>query len=480
MAEPGFMIAAAGSGSGKTFITCGLLRLLSRKGLRVHSFKCGPDYIDPMFHTRILGISSHNLDPYFTAPEMLRYLYGKGSGERDLAVVEGVMGYYDGIGGASETGSSYELALVLGLPVVLVVSCRGMSVSAAAIVKGFLEFKQPSQIAGVILNQISEKVYAGVRQVVEESCGIPVLGYVPVKKAFAVESRHLGLVTPDQVQDLQARVDGLADVLEETLDLPRLLELAGSGGTAAGGNLAGCGGTAAGANLAGSGGTVAGKGPAGIWSWDRSLPPTRVAVARDEAFCFFYQDNLDLLQALGAQLLFFSPLRDRELPKGAQALLLPGGYPELYARPLSENRAMLESVRRAVMGGMPTVAECGGFLYLHEALEDDKGQFWQMAGVIPAKAFRTGRLGRFGYIEVTAKKDQLLLAAGDSIRSHEFHYWDSESCGTDCHARKASRQQEWDCVHGSDTLYAGFPHIYFYAHPESAVRLLQKAAEYGK
>lgn len=458
MSDAGFMIAAAGSGSGKTFLTCGLLRLFSRKGMRVHSFKCGPDYIDPMFHTRILGVSSRNLDPYFTDPAMLRYLYEKRKGERDLAVVEGVMGYYDGIGAAAETGSSYELASVLGLPVVLVVSCRGMSVSAAAIVKGFLEFKQPSQIAGVILNQISEKVYAGVRQVIEERCGLPVLGYVPVKKEFAVESRHLGLVTPDQVQDLQSRVDGLADVLEQTFDLPRLLRVAGRRGTAADES----------------------RDAAADESRGEFLPPTRIAVARDEAFCFFYQDNLDLLEALGAQLLFFSPLHDRELPAGAQALLLPGGYPELYARPLSENYTMLEAVRRAVAGGMPTLAECGGFLYLHEQLEDDKGKFWHMAGVIPAKAFRTGRLGRFGYIEVTAKKDQLLLAAGDSIRSHEFHYWDSESCGADCHAQKASRQQEWDCVHGSDTLYAGFPHIYFYAHPESAVRLIRKAAEYGK
>lgn len=203
-------------------------------------------------------------------------------------------------------------------------------------------------------------------------------------------------------------------------------------------------------------------------------------MARDEAFCFLYQDNLELLEALGAELLFFSPLRDQTLSEHIHALILPGGYPELYAEDLSRNRTMLRAVREAVDGGMPTLAECGGFLYLHDQLEDDKGTFWPMAGVIPAKAFRTAKLGRFGYVEITAGTDQLLLAKGESIRSHEFHYWDSESCGTDCHARKASGQQEWDCVHGSDTLYAGFPHIYFYGNPNAAVRLMEKAAEYAK
>ncbi len=455
------MLAAAGSGSGKTFITCGLLRLLTRHGLRMQSFKCGPDYIDPMFHTRVLGISSRNLDPYFTDSKMLSYLYAKGSRERDLAVVEGVMGYYDGIGGASEAGSSYELASVLGLPVILIVSCRGMSVSAAAIVKGFLDFRQPSRIAGVILNQISEKVYDGVRKVIEESCGIPVLGYVPVKKEFAIASRHLGLGTPDRIENLQARVDGLADVLEQTLELPGLLAIAAGAGQSRIGS---------------------GKLPPAL---EKALNhagkrPVRIAVAKDEAFCFLYQDNLELLEELGAELLYFSPLRDRTMPKKVQALILPGGYPELYADVLSSNRTMLDSVRRAVESGMPTLAECGGFLYLHEQLEDESGQFRPMAGVIRARAFRTGKLGRFGYIEVTARKDQLLLAAGEIIRSHEFHYWDSENCGSDCHAKKASRQQEWDCVHGSDTLYAGFPHIYFYANPDAAVRLVRKAAEYAE
>lgn len=451
------MIAAAGSGSGKTFITCGLLRLLARKGLRVHSFKCGPDYIDPMFHSRILGIPCRNLDPYFTDGETLRYLYARGQEERDIAVVEGVMGYYDGIGGTREAGSSYELAQTLDMPAILVVSCKGMSVSAAAVVKGFLEYKERSGIAGILLNQVSERIYPGLRDVVEKNCGVPVIGYVPVKKEIAVESRHLGLVTPDQVADLQERIDSLADVLEQTLDLERLLVISGQ--------------------------MAEPDVPALLPGWNperMTQAHGTIAVARDEAFCFLYQDNLTLLEELGMELVFFSPLRDARLPEGICGLILPGGYPELYASRLSGNETMRSSIKSAVTGGLPTLAECGGFLYLHDSLEDGEGKDYPMAGVISGRAYRTGRLLRFGYIELTAARDQMLLGTGESIRSHEFHYWESENCGDGCHARKASGLGEWDCVHGGENLYAGFPHIYFYANREAAVRLVQRCVRFNQ
>lgn len=464
MGQRGFMIAAAGSGSGKTFITCGLLRLLLRRGLRVHSFKCGPDYIDPMFHGRILGIPCRNLDPYFTDGDTLRYLYARGQKERDIAVVEGVMGYYDGIGGTSEAGSSYELAQTLHMPVILVVSCKGMSVSAAAVVKGFLEYKAASGIAGVILNQVSERIYPGLREVIEQACGVPVIGYVPVKKEIAVESRHLGLVTPDQVTDLQGRIDSLADVLEQTLDVERLLKISNQ---------------MEGFEVPH---VLPGWSPEEIQEKIPGIRETcgKIAVARDEAFCFLYQDNLTLLEELGMELVFFSPLRDARLPEGICGLILPGGYPELYARQLSGNVTMRDSVKAAVTAGLPALAECGGFLYLHDSLEDGGGQAYPMAGVIAGRAYRTGRLRRFGYIELTASKDQMLLGAGESIRSHEFHYWESENCGTDCQARKASGLGAWDCVHGGENLYAGFPHIYFYGNRETAVRLVQRCVSFGR
>ena len=463
MAANGFMIAAAGSGSGKTLITCGLLRLLTRRGMKVHSFKCGPDYIDPMFHSRILGVPCRNLDPYFTDGETIRYLYSRNQEERDLAVVEGVMGYYDGIGGTSEAGSSYELAQAAALPVILVVSCKGMSLSAAAVIKGFLDFRKPSGIRGVILNQVSARIFPGLKKTVEESCGIPVVGYVPVKKEAAVESRHLGLVTPDQVDDLQQRIDSLADVLAETLDVEMLLEIGKRAGMQ---DYMPC------SPLSRTCKQM------GIDLESMKKRQVRIAVAKDEAFCFLYEDNLNLLKELGARLVYFSPLRDLSVPDGVSGLILPGGYPELYAAQLSQNSSMLKSVKKAVAGGMPTLAECGGFLYLHESLEDDKKERYPMAGVIAGRAYRTERLGRFGYIELTAKHEQLLFPAGSGIRAHEFHYWDSENCGADCRAVKASGQGQWDCVHGSDYLYAGFPHIYFYGNIPAAVRMVQRCMEY--
>ena len=294
------------------------------------------------------------------------------------------------------------------------------------------------------------------------SCGIPVIGYVPVKKEIAVESRHLGLVTPDQVEDLQQRIDSLAAVLEETLDVERLLEISQTAVRSA-----------------------AAENPLDRVARERGidLPKlrsscARIAVAKDEAFCFLYQDNVNLLEELGAELVYFSPLRDERIPVGVGGLILPGGYPELYARQLSENKAMLLSIKEAVTGGLPTLAECGGFLYLHESLEDDQNRTYPMTGVLKGKAYRTGRLGRFGYIELTARKDQLLFQAGEGIRAHEFHYWDSENCGTDCHAKKASGLGQWDCVHGRENLYAGFPHIYFYGNINAAVRMVQRCMEY--
>lgn len=460
MALNGLMIAAAGSGSGKTFITCGLLRLLARRGLRVHGFKGGPDYIDPMFHSRILGIPSRNLDAYFTEEETLRYLYEKGREGRDIAIVEGVMGYYDGIGALSVKASSYELARILRTPVILVVSCRGMSLSAAAVVKGFLDFREDSGIAGVILNQVSERIYPELKNVIEQTCGVPVVGYVPVKKELAVESRHLGLVTPDQVEDLQQRIDRLADVLEQTLELDKLLAISRGAEDLA---------PAENPLLR----AVQGMGLELETLTDSQV---RIAIARDEAFCFLYQDNLELLKELGAKLVYFSPLRDEAVPAGIDGLILPGGYPELYAEQLSQNGSMLKSVKEAVAGGLPILAECGGFLYLHGSLENDRNQAFPMAGVFPGKAYRTNRPGRFGYIELTALKDQLLFEKGERMRAHEFHYWDSAGCGTDCHARKPSGTGAWDCVHGGADLYAGFPHLYFYGNIMAAVRFVRRCA----
>ncbi len=450
---PRLMIAAASSGSGKTTVTCALLRALIRRGLRPASFKCGPDYIDPMFHHKSIGTAfSSNLDLFLGDADTARYWLCRGARNADLAVIEGVMGFYDGLAAKTFDASSYDLARQTKTPVVLVVGCKGMSVSIAAQVKGFTALRPDANIQAVLLNQISPALYPDIKRIVEESCGVPVMGYLPQMPDCALESRHLGLVTAAEVSRLSEKLDHLAGRFCETVEIERLLAVARAAPP------------------------LAANGPAGL-----ARPrETRVAVARDRAFCFYYADTLALLRDLGAELLEFSPLRDKTLPDGAQALLIGGGYPELYARELSDNIRMRASVGEAVKSGMPAIAECGGFLYLGKTLEDMDGAALPMAGAIPAGGYKTDRLRRFGYVELHARVENLLCAAGETLRAHEFHYWDSTDPGSGFWAQKPLRETGWDCVHAGETLYAGFPHLYLAGNPKAAVRFLQAAAAYRK
>ncbi len=454
MKIPAVLLTAPASGSGKTLITCGILKALVNRGLKIASFKCGPDYIDPMFHGRVIGTKSRNLDTFFTDAPVTRYLFTKNTADCQAAVVEGVMGYYDGLGGIKTEGSTYEAACVLGLPTVLLVNCKGASLSIVALIKGFLEYRQDSRIKAVILNRVSPMIYGSLKPLIEQELGIKVLGYVPEVKECILESRHLGLVLPGEIDALKEKLDRLAQVLEASVDLDGLLEVA--------------------------------EQREDLTETSPAIPVLpgadglKIAVAKDGAFCFTYLDNLELLEKMGARLVYFSPIEDRSLPEGISGLLLSGGYPELHARALSENRSMLASVRRAVTKGLPCIAECGGFLYLHRELEGADGHFYPMAGVLDAKAFRTDRLSRFGYVTLEANKDQLLGEAGTAIRGHEFHYWDSGRCGDGFHARKPVGKREWDCVQSSPTLYAGFPHLFYYSNVQVPFRFLEKCKEYQR
>ena len=461
MRLPRIMLAAPASGSGKTLVTCGILQALVNRGLRVASFKCGPDYIDPMFHSRVIGARSGNLDTFFTDGETTRYLFGRVASEADISVIEGVMGYFDGLGGISEQASSSDVARTLDAPVVLVVNCRGMSLSALALIQGFVEYQKPGQIRGVILNQLPASLYPDLKARIEEGLPVRVLGYVPKTEDLVLESRHLGLVLPGEIERLREKLQKLAALLEETLDLEGLISMAREAPE------------------------LLYREPV-LPRVQEKLPghgkilkrgQIRIGVAQDEAFCFTYRDNLQLLQDLGAELVPFSPLADAGLPENLQGLILSGGYPELHAARLAENASMREAVREAVQGGLPCIAECGGFLYLHRTLEGEDGKDYPMAGVLSARAYRTPRLSRFGYITLTAKEDQLLLAKGEEIRGHEFHYWESESCGEAMRAQKPLRKRGWDCVHGAASLYAGFPHLFFYSNPDAALRFLEKCEE---
>ena len=455
MKIPRILLAAGSSGSGKTLITCGLLEALVERGLKTASFKCGPDYIDPMFHSRVIGTKSRNLDTFFTGSEVTKYLLTRNARDCEIAVMEGVMGFYDGVAGTTTTASAYDLAKVTDTPVILIVNSRGMSVSLAAYVKGFLEYKKDSHIKGVIFNQMSPMLYPRMKKLLEEELGVAVLGYVPKVEDCVIESRHLGLVLPDEIPELKDRLHKLAGVLEETLDIDRILELAGEAPD------------------------LLDAKPESVTDF-RLSEPVRIGVAEDEAFCFFYADNFRLLSEMGAEIVPLSPMEDKQLPDDLDGLLLYGGYPELNGKKLEQNTTMKDMIREKLKAGMPCMAECGGFMYLHEEMEGMDGNFYQMAGVIPGKAYRTPKLSRFGYVTLTQKKPALGMEDFGEIPAHEFHYFDSENCGGDFHAAKPESKRGWDCIHGTDTMLAGFPHLYYYGNPEVPKAFLKKCLAYKK
>ena len=444
---PRILLAAPGSGSGKTLLTTGLLTLFQNRGIRCRSFKCGPDYIDPMFHKYVLGIDSCNLDSFFLPEEELRALFRKRAAGAELSVLEGVMGYYDGIGGNSTAASTYEVAKITDTPVILVLDGKGSSLSLAAQVKGFLDYQKDSHICGVILNKTNKMVGERLRPEIEK-LGVRYLGAVPVCETMDIKSRHLGLTMPEEQSELRGHLNAFAEQLAECLDVEGILELAGYSGE---------------------------KIPETRRSEcaDSKRPTRRMAVAMDEAFCFYYQENLDFLRQHGWELIPFSPLHDAALPDQIQAMLLGGGYPELYAKELSSNPSMLAAIQNAHAEGVRILAECGGFLYLQEHLEDEAGNSWPMAGLIHADGFPTGKLGRFGYISLEQN-------GTCQIKGHEFHYWDSTAPGTAFHAAKPQSNRGWDCMYQTDRLLAGFPHLYYLSGPDLILNFLSGSDAEGE
>lgn len=389
------MLAVAGthSGSGKTTVTLALMAALRRKGLRVQGFKVGPDFIDPGHHRAVTGRTTHNLDGWMMPREFNRSLFFQGLWGADVGVIEGVMGVFDGVSGTDETGSTAQMAKELGVPVLLVVDARSMARSAAAVALGFAGFDVNLSLAGVAFNRVGSPAHARMlEEAMENIPGLPVLGCLPRDRELEIPSRHLGLVTAeDHVLD-ETLVDRLASWAEAHLDLDRLLHAAPR---------------------------------------FRVVPPiekdpgknrTRIGIAQDEAFCFYYAENLRLLEAEGAELVPFSPLRDRDLPEDIDGLYFGGGYPELHCEALSANRAMKKAVRSFAQPGGIVYAECGGFMYLMRTIVDLEGRAHRMAGVFPFEAVMEPRLRSLGYREITTRRDSLLGPAETVVRGHEFHY----------------------------------------------------------
>lgn len=425
------LITAAASGSGKTAVTCALLAALQKRGKKVCAFKCGPDYIDPMFHRSVLGVDCHNLDLFLSGKEQMCKLFAQYSAGQEAVIVEGAMGYYDGLGGVTDTASAFHVADTLDLSVLLVVRPKGASLSLAAQVKGVCDFRTPHHIAGILLNDCTPMLYQSLAPMLEKETGLPVFGYLPHMEEAVLQSRHLGLYTAAEIKDISERIETLAEQFEKSVDIDRLLQAC--------------------------------QAAEGTAKREKIEPQTtlRLAVAKDEAFCFLYEETLDALRQVGAEIVCFSPLREQTLPEDADGLYLPGGYPELYAEALSENTAMRQAIRMAVDDGLPTVAECGGFLYLCQNLQNDAGVFYPMAGVIPADGIRTEKLVRFGYANLTANADSLLFRKGETVPIHEFHYWDTTEKGTAFTTEKPISGRRFTCGFATETLYAAFPHLYF-------------------
>lgn len=433
---PRVMFAATRSGSGKTTVTCGVLAALKKQNIKVQAYKCGPDYIDPMFHRTVLGIDTGNLDTFFAGADAIGRILARDTKDAELIVMEGVMGYYDGVGGTTTMASSYELSKVTKTPVVLIVDAKGASVTLAAIIRGIMEYKKDSRIVGVILNRVSPMFYSRIKHVIETECGIPVLGYLPEDASFAVPSRHLGLLQPDEMLKQRDWVETVAEAARKTIDIDGILEIAAQ------------------AEMLqiqkATGETEKSKFPAGY----------RIGVARDAAFSFYYRENLRMLEDMGATLVYFSPLTDAHVSE-VDALIFGGGYPELYAKQLYENQSMRASVWQALEAGMPCHAECGGFLYLGKSLADAEGNVYEMVGFLDGAGFRTERLQRFGYVEL-APQEADAFAVNTVLRGHEFHYWDSTDCGDACLAWKPlSKQKTYSCMVKKKGTFAGFPHLYY-------------------
>ncbi|WP_050008320.1 cobyrinate a,c-diamide synthase [Butyrivibrio sp. WCE2006] len=494
----GIMLAAPLSGSGKTTITCALLKALKKKGLKTVSFKCGPDYIDPLFHKKALGIEGRNLDTFFAGAKKVAASFSKC--EADIAVVEGVMGLYDGMNAGGLEGSSYEIAKALNLPIVLIVDASGVGRTIISLVKGMLIDDTNKLIKGVILNKISENFYNNLKPVFEKEISsmrsdVKLLGFFPKNKDIVIESRHLGLKLPEEMEDIKKKISAAAENLQKNVDLNELIKLAEEHNNDSNREI-----------------EKEYKQSDGFTGDDTRYDSKigeglTLAIAYDDAFCFYYKDNFELFEEYGVKLKMFSPLKDKELPADADGILLGGGYPENHLEELSHNESMRRSIKAALDRGIPSLAECGGFMYLHKTITDIDGNSYEMVSEIDGECHYTGHLVRFGYMEIESeshdsgsdsdinniafsKKEEgsdfdedilrcshvgmkehefdedILRRSLVGMKGHEFHYYDSSNNGDALVARKPGKDIRWNCMISQNNGIWGFPHFYYNSNPE--------------
>lgn len=449
------VIAGTNSGVGKTTVSIGIMGALAKRGLKVQPFKCGPDYIDPSYHTLVTGEYSRNLDTWMLGKESVLELYRRAVDGKDIAVIEGVMGLYDGRYATADDGSTAELAKITGAPVILMIDSRKGARSVAAMAAGYKDFDPELNMAGVILNGIGSDYHLKLcKEAIEYYVGIPVAGYLPRRDDLVLPERHLGLIPAAEDPVQQEFFDRLISQIEETIDISRLIELADKAKTP--------------------------QFKQRLFPAKKIVSEVRIGVARDKAFSFYYKDNLDLLEAWGAETVEFSPTEDTSLPENISGLYFGGGFPELYAEQLAANAGLHAEIKEAYEAGMPILAECGGYLYLGEKLSNFENEEFGMVGIIPVTAqIKSPRLN-LGYRTVTALADNPLLKKGDTVRGHEFHW--STLTGADILSSAWSIKEKNGLKEGfiNKNLLAAYIHIHFGSDPKLAPNFIESCRKFKK
>jgi len=453
---PRLIIAAPASGSGKTTFSLGLMAAFCRRGLAVQAYKVGPDYIDPAFHSAITGRSSINLDGWMLDEAYMKKMFLSYSRDADLSIVEGVMGLYDGYGDEPLLGSTAGMARMLHAPVILIMSAHGMAASAAAAVYGMQEFGE-IKIAGVVINKPSSpNHYRIVKEAIERHTGVKVAGFLPKTPGIELKSRHLGLIQSCEIENFSLITRRLADLVEENVDLDYLIQTAG--------------------------GAAKMEAASFLPREEKREDRVNIGVAWDQAFSFYYYENLALLERLGANLRFFSPLNDDRLPDGCSGLYLGGGYPEVFARELATNREIKAEIGQAAEAGMPVFAECGGYMYLNRSFTSPEGKVYEFAGIFDGEAEMTETLQNFGYVALTGLKDTILFGKGQRSRAHEFHRSvikrkDQGYCVT-VQKRKNGETIAWQCGRSYKNVFGMYPHVYFPSNMAFARRFIDRCRDY--
>jgi cobyrinic acid a,c-diamide synthase len=452
---PRLVIAGTHSGVGKTSIVLGILGALRNRGVHVQGFKVGPDFIDPMYHREVTGAPSYNLDAWLMGQDCVRRAFTRVAPADGVAIIEGVMGMFDGRATGPD-GSTAEVAAIVCSPVLLVLDVGGMSRSAAALVQGYARFDPDVRVAGVVLNRVGgPRHYQLVKTAIEEQAGVVVWGYLPWTDTLVLPERHLGLVPVGEDAAFQRVCAELGAAAERTIDVEAILAAAHSAPP---------------------------LDVAAVAAPAASAIRARIGVARDAAFNFYYDTNLHWLRQWGAEVVEFSPLEDREFPTDVDGLYLGGGYPEVFAKGLSENVALMASLRQAHQAGMPIYAECGGLMYLVEAIQDTAGARYAMVGLLPGICRLTDRLQNFGYKEVVSLRDSILGGAGMRTRGHEFHYsiWEGRPADSSLYQTRSSRGDESAEGYSVENLTASYVHLHFDACPHVPRSLVEKAAAFRR